>query len=173
MKILHLMLSCFYIDDYNYQENVLPKQNSKDGHIVKIIASTETYIDNQNIGYIEPTVYLNRDGLEVRRVPYRKCLPHFAMKKLRSYRGIYGLIETFDPDVILFHGIPAYELLTVARYKKDHPKVRLYVDSHEDRHNSGTNFISKWLKKIMMHYNYFQRTNKFLPINIIPFHSIL
>ena len=42
MRILHLCLSCFYIDGYNYQENILPRINHEDGHDVRILASTET-----------------------------------------------------------------------------------------------------------------------------------
>jgi len=145
VKILHLMLSCFYIDGYNYQENVLPRLNKEDGHSVRIIASTETYIDNQNLGYVAPRTYQNEDGIEVTRLPYRGGLPQVVMRKLRAYPGLYSHIEAFAPDVILFHGVPAYELLTVARYKKYHPSVKLYVDSHEDHHNSGTNALSKWV----------------------------
>jgi len=44
MKILHLKLSNFFIDGVSYQENMLPRQNFKYGHDVKIIASAETYI---------------------------------------------------------------------------------------------------------------------------------
>lgn len=145
MKILHVMLSCFYIDGYNYQENVLPRMNKEDGHSVRIIASTETYIDNQNLGYVAPRTYANEDGIDVTRLPYRRGLPHGVMKKLRAYPGVLPHIEAFAPDVILFHGVPAYELLTVARYKKNHSSVKLYVDSHEDHHNSGTNALSKWV----------------------------
>lgn len=139
------MLSCFYIDGYNYQENVLPRVNKEDGHSVKIIASTETYVDNQSLGYVAPRTYENEDGIEVTRLPYRGGLPHAVMKKLRAYPGVYTHIEAFAPDVILFHGVPAYEILTVAKYKKNHPNIKLYVDSHEDHHNSGTNALSKWV----------------------------
>ena len=43
MKILHLMLACFYIDKYSYQENYLPKYHKKQGHDVEIIASLFTF----------------------------------------------------------------------------------------------------------------------------------
>jgi glycosyltransferase involved in cell wall biosynthesis len=145
MKILHMMLSCFYIDGYNYQENILPRQNRLDGHEVKILASTETFVDNMKLGYIRPGSYLNPDGIEVTRIPYRRFLPRLLMKKIRSYPGVYNFIEQFNPDVILFHGMPAYELLTVVAYKKRHENVKLYVDSHEDRHTSGTNILSFYL----------------------------
>lgn len=143
-----MMLSNFYIEDYNYQENALPRQNVLDGHEVRIIASTETFVNNQHLGYVPPCTYINKDGIEVRRIPYSKWLPHFAMKKIRSYPGVYRMIEEFAPDVILFHGIPAWELLTVAKYKRAHPHVHLFVDSHEDQYGSALNFISKWV----LHY---------------------
>ena len=43
MRILHLCLSAFYIDEAGYQENHLVQQHVKDGHEVLVIASTETF----------------------------------------------------------------------------------------------------------------------------------
>lgn len=143
MKILHLMLSNFFIDGANYQENILPRQNIKDGHDVKIIASTETYIQHNKLGYVEPAKYTNEDGVEIIRIPYRSILPHFLMVKIRAYPNVYEMIEQFAPDVILHHGVPSYELLTIAKYKKNHPNIKLYLDSHEDFHNSARGFISR------------------------------
>ena len=143
IRILHMMLSNFYIDGYNYQENALPRQNLKDGHDVKIIASTETFITPHRLGYIAPSNYINKDGIEVLRIPYRKTLPHFVVKKVRTYPGVYSLIEDFSPDIIFFHGASAYELVTVLRYKKEHPAVRFLVDQHGDRYNSARNFLSR------------------------------
>ena len=143
MKILHCCLSQFYIDNYSYQENILPRVNKQMGHEVKIIASTETYLDNRNLEYVEPSRYYTEDGIEIVRLPYRKALPHKFMRKIRSYKGVTKEIEKFSPDVILHHGVPAYELLTFARYKMKNPNIRLYVDSHEDFHNSARNFLSR------------------------------
>ena len=143
MRILHLMLSCFYVDGVAYQENMLPKQNYLDGHVVKIIASTETLENNGKLGYVEPSTYLNEYGCEVIRLPYKRFLPHLFMKKIRAYPGVYQLVEQFDPDVILHHGVPSFELLTLARYKKRNPRVKLFLDSHEDFHNSARSFISR------------------------------
>jgi len=63
MKILHCCLSQFYIDNYSYQENILPRVNKQMGHEVKIIASTETYLDNRNLEYVEPSRYYTEDGI--------------------------------------------------------------------------------------------------------------
>jgi len=144
MKILHCCLSCFYIDDYNYQENILPRIHKQNGNDVLIIASTETYIDNQRLGYVKPKAYLTNDNIVIHRIPYKKYFPRFLMKKIRDYRGTLKIIEAFKPDIIMFHGVPAFELLKIAKYKKEHRNVKLYVDSHEDKNNSGTNFFSKY-----------------------------
>jgi len=143
MKILHLMLSCFYIDGWNYQENALPRQNILDGHEVKIVASTETYKLPNIICYIPPSQYVNEDGIEVIRVPFRRSIPHGLGRKVRAFEGVYGLIEQFSPDVILHHGCSGYEILTVAKYKKNHPTVRFFADNHADFHNSAKSFFSR------------------------------
>jgi 1,2-diacylglycerol 3-alpha-glucosyltransferase len=67
------------------------------------------------------------------------------MKKLRMHRGVYALLCEMKPDAILFHGLCGWELHAVARYKRENPSVRLYVDSHEDENNSATTFLSKYL----------------------------
>ncbi|MCI3922714.1 glycosyltransferase family 4 protein [Paenibacillus sp. TRM 82003] len=156
MKILHCCLSCFYVDDFNYQENLLTRQNKIDGHKVKIIASTETFV-NSKLDYIAPSQYVNKDGIEVTRLPYRKYIPHVLAKKIRSYPGVYRRVEEFAPDVILFHGMPAFELLTLVDYKRKNPGVKLYVDSHEDSHNSATNFLSKQLLHKIFYRTIIQR----------------
>lgn len=143
MKIVHCCLSNFYIDNYNYQENALPRQNKLDGHDVTIIASTETFINNSELGYVEPMTYFNEDNILVHRVPYRRIPIHFIRTKVRSYRGVYRLLEQEKPDVILFHGVPAWELKTIVNYKLSNPNIKLYVDSHEDFNNSARGFISK------------------------------
>lgn len=143
MKILHLMLSNFYIDNANYQENAIARQNKIDGHDVRIIASTEVFVKNNTLGLISPRSYVNEDGIPVERIPYTNFYNKFISKKIRAYTDLYGLISHFAPDIIFFHGAAAYALVTVAQYKKNNPHIKFYVDSHEDYHNSGRNFLSR------------------------------
>lgn len=152
MRILHCCLSNFYIDNYNYQENVLPIMNMIDGHDVKIIASTETFIDNKKLGYLEPSKYYTNEGIEINRIPYKKYLPHFIMKKVRHYENLYNLIEEFSPDIIMFHGIGSYELITIKKYKKNNPYVKVYIDNHADKNNSARN----WLSRNILHKIYYK-----------------
>lgn len=160
MRILHCCLACFYIDNYNYQENILPRINKEDGHDVLIVASTQTFIDNKTLGYTEPKEYMTEFGVPIIRVPYHNIINQFVSSKIRSFIGVYDIINRFKPDVILYHGVGGWELLTVAKYVKNNPNVKLYLDSHEDFHNSGTKLISR-----VIQYKLFNRSivKKVLP----------
>jgi len=141
MKILHLCLSCFYIDNFSYQENELPRQNKRDGHDVRIIASTEKLMNDSS--FFEIGEYYNEDGILVKRLPYKKWFPKKVMKKVRSYQGLQKEMEDFQPDMVMFHGLAAFDIMAVAKYKKEHPNVVFIADSHESYENSARNFISK------------------------------
>tara|TARA_A100000171_G_C2136619_1_gene150736 strand:+ start:1725 stop:2855 length:1131 start_codon:yes stop_codon:yes gene_type:complete len=136
-------LSCFYIDGFAYQENELVAQNVADGHDVIVIASTESFDESGHLTYKSPGEYVGTDGARVIRIPYRYFLPTRIMAKLRLHPGVYKLLMSEMPDAVFFHGLCGWELLTVARYKRNNSRVRLLVDSHEDFHNSARTFLSK------------------------------
>lgn len=144
MKIVHLCLSCFYIDGYAYQENQLVAQHVADGHEVTVIASTESFDAERRLCYLAPSEYLGTDGARVIRLPYRRIGPHWLAAKIRAYPDVRKLLEQCTPDVILFHGLCAWEMLTVARYVRHNPGTLLYADCHEDFHNSARSPLSKW-----------------------------
>ena len=143
MKILHCCLANFYIDNYGYQENVLPKMHKIQGHEVEILASTETYINENKLGYIEPSVYYNEDKIKVTRLPYIKILPHFIVKKLRIYYGVYKKLNEFEPDIIWLHDVQFLGILQVIKYLKQNKNTIVFADGHADFTNSATNWISK------------------------------
>lgn len=144
MKILHCCLSNFYAEGFGYQENLLPKANRMAGHDVSILASCETYVAGETgMVLVEPCSYTNEDGCFVTRVPYRKGLPLFLARKVRAYEGVWEQIEKMRPDVIFFHGMSGYEMMTVARYGRKHPETRLCCDNHAAFVNSARTFFSK------------------------------
>ena len=145
MRILHLCLANFYIDGYNYQENVLTRINKEDGHDVRIIASTETFADNVTTTYVEPSEYVTEFGVPIKRIPYVKIGTHFSTIKIRKYVGLYDEIVKFAPDVILCHDIVFWSVFDVIRYKKEHPEVKLYADTHTGIYNSGRNWLSLYV----------------------------
>jgi len=143
MKILHCCLAAFYIDNYSYQENILPKMHKLQGHNVMILASTETYLHKAELGYLPPSSYINTDGIPVTRIPYVKWLPHSVAKKMRIYEGILKVVEEFKPDIIFLHDLQFVSITEIAAYAKKHPEVKVYIDGHTDFINSGKNWLSK------------------------------
>lgn len=157
MRILHLCLGCFYIDGYNYQENILPRLNKEDGHEVEIIASTETYIDNQKLGYVEPSEYVNEDGIKVIRLPYATIINQALSRKIRSYKGLFDFVEDFCPDIIMSHSLCYYSSRDVVKYVKMHPEVTLYADTHTAKYNSGRNWFSHNILHRMIYKSFIKK----------------
>jgi 1,2-diacylglycerol 3-alpha-glucosyltransferase len=145
MKILHVCLAQFYIDNYGYQENVLPKMHRKQGHDVMILASTETFIDNSVLGYLKANDYINENGIPVRRLDYLSFVPKPLVRKLRVYKGTYNAIVKFQPDIIFLHDVQFLDILYVVRYVKNWPNVIVFADGHTDFGNSARSFISKYI----------------------------
>jgi 1,2-diacylglycerol 3-alpha-glucosyltransferase len=143
MKILHCCLSCFYIDNYGYQENILPKQHKADGHEVEILASTQTYVDHKSIGYVESGSYISESGIPVTRVPYSRVLPHFIMKRLRIYKGVAEALDRFRPDIIFVHDCQFLDIRHVVKYARRNSNVRIFIDCHTDFTNSAMTWLSK------------------------------
>lgn len=142
MKILHCCLAAFYIDDYGYQENILPKMHRLQGHQVSILASTETYI-NTKLDYVKPSSYINSDGIPIIRLPYIKVIPSFLSRKLRIYKGLKSVLFSIKPDIIFIHDLQFLSILTIANYAKKNKHVLIYVDGHTDFINSAKNWISR------------------------------
>ncbi|MHB8108693.1 MAG: glycosyltransferase family 4 protein [Syntrophorhabdaceae bacterium] len=145
MKILHCCLACFYIDNYGYQENILPKQHKLDGHEVEIVASTETYVDHKNLAYVAPQSYMSESSIPVTRLPYSRYLPKCIAKKIRIYEGISDILDRFLPEIIFVHDCQFVDIMHIASYARKRQNVRIYVDCHADLNNSAKNWLSKFI----------------------------
>jgi len=141
MKILHVCLASHYTEGLTYQDNILPDENAKDGHEVLVISDCFCYVDGSLTEVPEEEKILP-NGVRLIRKKYDHIINEFISSKVRKVSGLYDLIDNFKPDTILFHGVAGWEKLTVAKYKKQNPSIRLYIDSHEDFNNSGTNIVS-------------------------------
>ena len=145
MKIVHVCLSCFYIDGYAYQENILVAEHVRAGHDVQVIASTESYDKRGHLTYMTPGTYTGTDGAVVTRLQYRyNVLPRLA-RKLRAYIGLKKLLNELKPEIIVFHGLCAWSLLTVTAYVRCNPGIKLFADCHEDSNNSARSWASREL----------------------------
>lgn len=148
MKILHICMACTYTEGYNYQENYFSKYHAKE---------YDTYLMTNSYMFQKGTVvksaetgYVNKDGVKVYRLEDKfSSLP----KKINAYLGVYkGFGETLcqiEPDIIFVHNCQFNDIRKVARYAKEHPETKVYVDNHADFSNSATNPISKLIHKTL------------------------
>lgn len=145
MKIVHMCLANFFIDGRAYQENELVRQHVRDGHDVTVLASTENHDDRGRTVFVEPTTYTGAEGARVVRIPYHPWIPRFLAPKLRIHRNVSAMLEEMAPDVVIFHGLVGFELLTAVRFSREHPQVVLHADCHADYDNSARTFLSRYL----------------------------
>lgn len=88
MKILHICLGNFFIDNHSYQENMLTKFHVLQGHEVTVLASLVTFDKNGKFSLLnEDATYINNDGCKIIRVNYKK-------------RGFTELIKGLDTMTI-------------------------------------------------------------------------
>ncbi|STA98784.1 glycosyltransferase family 4 protein [Clostridium baratii] len=154
MKVLHICLAAFYIDNYSYQENMLPKYHKKLGYDVSILASLQTFDKNGNASFLkESNSYINEDGIPVKRIPYKKFM-FLTIKKLKHYTGVYESIKEEKPDIIFIHGCQFSNMNDIKKYVKRNPNTKVFVDNHCDFSNSAKNWFSKnILHKVFWRYS--------------------
>lgn len=152
MRIVHLCLCGPFTESFSYQENELVAQHAFQGHDVLVLASIEAYGQDQRPTEIAAGEYRTAEGARLIRLPYAAWAPRRVMQKLRVYSHVYAHLERFAPDVVMFHGLCSWELLTVARYKRHHPHVKFYADCHEDFNNSART----WASKHVLHSLYYK-----------------
>jgi 1,2-diacylglycerol 3-alpha-glucosyltransferase len=143
MRVLHCCLAQFYIDNYGYQENILPKMHKLQGHVVMIVASTETFTDNMNLGYINASSYFTEYNVPIHRLPYLNWLPHFLARKLRIYKGLEVILEQFQPEIIFLHDVQFLSIFSIVNYAKRNRNCVIYADGHTDFINSARGWVSK------------------------------
>lgn len=157
MNVLHVCLANFYVDNYGYQENIITKTHKSLGYNVKIIASTETFIDNRVLGFVSPGRYINENGIEVVRIPYKKTIPHILAKKLRKYEVYEEELISFKPDVIFAHGVQ-FDSRPLRNYLDKHTDVNFFMDSHTDLVNSARSFISNFFLHGILYKYYVKKS---------------
>lgn len=122
------------------QENILAKYFQKNGHRVTILTSTfESVFDfiAEKYDRTKPGQVRHIGDLKVIRTPYRLNL----LNRIRSFRGVAGVLEDETPDMIFMLDIMP-DMIEVARYKKRHPSCRFVMDYHADYSNSAKNVVS-------------------------------
>lgn len=159
MRIVHLDLAGLYTENTVYQTNMLAYQNFCDGHETIVVSSTFCW-EKHKIVYSPPCDKWCADGIRLIRLPYANPVQNFQIQKVRKARKLLHVLDVLSPDVIVCHGSQFYSILDVIRYKKKHPSVKFYADTHTATYNSGKN----WLSLHILHRIYYRwLTQKALP----------
>lgn len=141
MNIVHLDLAGFYNENTTYQTNLLAACNLADGHTVSVI-SAPFHWEGAQVVYTPPCDQIVEGGIRLIRLAYRNSSRNFSAQKIRAVIGLYEALASLQPDIIFCHCTQFLSLLDVIRYKKDHPAVKLYADTHTDYYTSATNWLS-------------------------------
>lgn len=143
MKIVHLCLSSFYIDNYSYQENMLPKYHIMQGYDVTVLASLVSFD-----GYGKPCLLegestkITKEGYKVIRIDYKRPLYKFN-KFVRFYKKLTLHLQRENPDIIFIHDFSFMDIINVIKYVTKNKHVKVFVDCHTDYINSAQSWISK------------------------------
>ncbi|MBQ6431384.1 MAG: glycosyltransferase family 4 protein [Oscillospiraceae bacterium] len=143
MKILHIVLACFYVEGLGYQENLLPKYHKLFGNDVTILTSD---FPNSRLGdpkYAGLKEYDNDDGVRVIKLERNELRVFGKELQLNRYDGVYEAIDRVKPDVIFIHGLTSAADIPIARYLRRHREVRAFADQHADYFNSPVDTAKK------------------------------
>ena len=153
MKIVHICLSCFYVDGMGYQENILPKYHSESNEVY-IITSDFAFDSSGNVIKKEKKEYQNEYGIPVKVLD--KSNRYGPLSKYNDFDGLYESLCKINPDVIFCHGGQFVALKDVIRYCKKNPQVKLFIDQHGDYYNTPVNSFRKRLGQYLI-YGYWMR----------------
>lgn len=144
MRIMHIIPGDNFTEGMTYQDNFLASINSKDGNDVMILSSCRTW-ENSKIIYTNTCDKVLDDGVRLVRKKYKKIVNSYLTEKLRVLEDSYQIISNFKPDVIRVLNPHNFTLPIVAKYIKNNPQVKLYVDSHQHYFNSAIGLASYWI----------------------------
>lgn len=165
MKIL--MLCELYIENLEYQENLLVKYYRKYGHEVTVITSTyDNVFDYYNDKHDNSTPAKSYEdyGAKIIKLPFKFNI----LGKIKRYTDISKIVEDFQPDLLYVHDIMP-NMFEMLAYKKRNPHVKMIMDYHCDYSNSANNWLSlNVLHKIIRKYRYMdpikKHISRFYPI---------
>lgn len=140
LKIVHICLAASYTDGLKYQDNMLAEQNARDGHEVTVISNCDHYVGGA-LKKTAPCDVFIKPNLRLLRVAFLRIFGVKIGRRLKYVKNLKKIISEIKPDVIFYHGFVGVGILTVVRYKKSHPTVRLVFDSHADAHNASASFM--------------------------------
>lgn len=142
MKIVHICISGPYIDNWGYQENLLPEYLTDlgiDNYVVtsknnfpKFLSSEEKRIINDK-----------GDNYSINNVNINRINTKQLTTSLSFTFGLSKLLKQIKPDVIFHHGLNCTSLIIASSYCKKY-KSLLFIDNHADKLNISKNKYWVW-----------------------------
>ena len=159
MKIVHICRK--FLEGFAYQDNELVEIQTAMGHEVTVITSasdnSSLYFDMSLINTTEAyTKGKNKQSFNIIHLP----LKHKVNFRFWNFAKLYETLQRIQPELIFFHGAPMFCLLDIAKYKKHNPTVKLFMDFHSDRYNSGRGFLSVFFLHKMIYRSIIRKTAK-------------
>lgn len=138
MKIV--MVCEFFDENLEYQDNLLAKYYTKNGHDVTIITSTISsvfdYVRDKDRGTGSGISY-NTPDCKIIRMPFRINI----LNRIKIFPSLAGIFEKERPDLIFFHDIIP-NIVEGSSYIIKNPGAKMIMDYHADYSNSAKNWIS-------------------------------
>lgn len=153
MKIVHICLSCFYVDGMGYQENILPKYHAEDNDVFIITSDFAFDSLGQKIKKTKKEYY-NEYGILVKVLD--KSHRYGFYSRYNDYKDLYKTLCELNPDIIFCHGGQFVALKDVIKYCKKNSKVKLFIDQHGDYYNTPVDSLRKRLGQSLI-YGYWMR----------------
>lgn len=152
MKIVHICLACFYVENMGYQENLLPRYHVNQGHKVTVLTSDYAFNTKGETVEKKDKEYTNQSGIKVKILERGKGF----MSKYGIFEGIYEELSCIKPDIIFVHGGQFLSLKDIIRYVKNKRDVELFIDQHGDFYNTPVyTFKTRILQSLI--YGYYMR----------------
>lgn len=142
LKIVHVVIFEYYHDGYSYQENLLSQKHKELGFDVSIIAKEDDGKQSHRGQKLDVGEYYNEFGIRVLVLPKSRHNVHIR-RFFDLTDGLYEALERVNPDIIFLHNFRGKDVRHICRYIRKYPKVKLYVDSHDDYYNEPLNSISR------------------------------
>lgn len=156
MKIVYVARK--FLEGFAYQDNELANMHAQMGHEVTVITSQS---DDSSLYFDMSLIKEAKKKETFPTAPYRVIylpLKHQVNHRFWQFKGINEQLEKLRPDLIFFHGSPMLVLLDLARYKREHPEVKLAMDCHNDYNNAAHGFISRVIMHQFIYRSILRRT---------------
>lgn len=138
MKIVHICLSG-YLDNWGYQENLLPEYMALAGHDVTIVSSSNHFpsfvTQEERRTILSKGKSYNVGNVKVCRINVYITTSQYQFVVI----GLLDLLKKEKPDVIFHHDINGSSMIICWLYCVMHSKVKLFFDNHADAINQSSN----------------------------------